>query len=207
MCHAAERRARLSHALRPDGPRKPDLMQVSHRAGMPSRHGLRRQDFGSTGQRSNARRPVVTQRALTQTPVPHRKSTCGSATMETSSALCSNGQRPSTTTWCSMREQVTIAFSRPGRIDLSAHNGSPGGGWWWTPGPRMAMRQPSVTLRVLPDARVRSFDLKDGRVAVDLFSGTAAQSPAPARTGSGARYHPGAETGARAARCGDRAAA
>jgi hypothetical protein len=40
--------------------------------------------------------------------------------------------------------------------------------------------QAHVTLRVLPDTRVRSFNLKDGRVAIDLLSGTAAQSLAPA---------------------------
>ena len=50
----------------------------------------------------------------------------------------------------------------------------------WTPGPTDGDLQAHVTLRVLPDTRVRSFNLKDGRVAIDLFSGTAAQSLAPA---------------------------
>jgi hypothetical protein len=77
-------------------------------------------------------------------------------------------------------EQVTVAFSRPGRIDVSritdrlrqvvdawAENGD---------------ATPRITLRVLPDTRVRSFNLNDGRVAIDLFGGTATErpvSPAP----------------------------
>jgi hypothetical protein len=75
-------------------------------------------------------------------------------------------------------EQVTVTFSRPGTVDLSrlvghlkrvvdvwAENGD---------------ATTKVTLRVLPDTRVRSFNLKDGRVAIDLFGGTAvAQSLAP----------------------------
>ena len=85
----------------------------------------------------------------------------------------SNGRSRSNTTWRSA-EQVTIEFSRPGRIDVSrianrlrrvvdasADNGD---------------ATARVTLRLLPDARVRSFNLKDGRVAFDLFGGTAVQS-------------------------------
>jgi hypothetical protein len=74
---------------------------------------------------------------------------------------------------------VTIAFSRPGRIDLSRLTNHLG---------RVVLDASAenddattrVTLRVLPNARFRSLDLKDGRVAVDLFMGTAVQSPAPA---------------------------
>jgi hypothetical protein len=78
-------------------------------------------------------------------------------------------------------DQVTIAFSRSGRIDLSRLTNHPGrlvlDAW-----AENADATTQVTLRVVPNARVRSLDLKDGRVAIDLFVGTAAQSlasPAP----------------------------
>jgi hypothetical protein len=74
-------------------------------------------------------------------------------------------------------EQVTVAFSRPGRIDVSgiADRVRRVVDAWAENGDATAR----VSLRVLPNARVRSFNLKDGRVAIDLFGGTAAQSLAP----------------------------
>ena len=78
-------------------------------------------------------------------------------------------------------DQVTIAFSRSGRIDLSRltnHLGRLVLDAW----AENADATTQVTLRLVPNARVRSLDLKDGRVAIDLFVGTAAQSlasPAP----------------------------
>ncbi|MCE3247597.1 MAG: hypothetical protein K0R41_1422 [Geminicoccaceae bacterium] len=78
-------------------------------------------------------------------------------------------------------EQVTITFNRPGRIDLSRitdHRGRVVVDAWAEDGDATA----SVTLRVLPNARVRSFNLDDGRVAIDFFGGAVSQSlalPAP----------------------------
>ncbi len=76
-------------------------------------------------------------------------------------------------------EQVTLTFSRPGRIDLSPiidHRGRVVVDAWAEDGDATA----SVTLRVLPNARVRSFNLNDGRVvAIDFFGGAASQSLAP----------------------------
>ncbi len=77
-------------------------------------------------------------------------------------------------------DQVVIGFGRPGRIDLTrlregfgrrlveawSEGGDPTG---------------EVVLRVVPDAEVRAFSLKDDRiVAVDLSGGTARQSTAAA---------------------------
>jgi hypothetical protein len=73
-------------------------------------------------------------------------------------------------------DELIVAFSRPGRIDVS----------------RIADRLRKVvdawadndgatariTLRLLPNARVRSLNLKDGRVAIDVFDGTARPIPA-----------------------------
>jgi hypothetical protein len=78
-------------------------------------------------------------------------------------------------------EQVTIAFSRPGRIDVSRitdrlHRVADA---WAENGDAMAR----VTLRVLPNTRVRSLNLKDGRVAIDLLGGAVAQRVAPPAPG------------------------
>jgi hypothetical protein len=76
-------------------------------------------------------------------------------------------------------DQVTIAFSRPGAIDLSRINDHLGPLVLdaWAEEGAVAGR---VALRVLPNVRVRSFSLEGGRiVAIDVFGGTAAQALAP----------------------------
>jgi hypothetical protein len=74
-------------------------------------------------------------------------------------------------------EQVTIAFSQPGRIDLSRITDHLRRvvDAWTEDGDVTA----SVTLRVLPDTRVRAFSLGDSGVAIDLFGARAAQSLTP----------------------------
>jgi hypothetical protein len=77
-------------------------------------------------------------------------------------------------------DQVVVAFSRPGRIDLAPlREGS---------GQRVVAAWPEggdttsrVVLRVAPDATVRAFTLKDDRIlAIDVSGGTAPQRPAQA---------------------------
>jgi outer membrane putative beta-barrel porin/alpha-amylase len=73
-------------------------------------------------------------------------------------------------------EQVTVVFSRPGRMDLSrVADRLARVVEAWAPDGDVTSH---VTLRVLPNTRVQSANLKDGRVAIDLFEGTA-QNPAP----------------------------
>jgi hypothetical protein len=72
-------------------------------------------------------------------------------------------------------EQVTVAFSRPGRIDLSAVRDRFSGRVLeaWADGGDAASQ---VTLRVLPDVTIRSFSLEDDRVVVvDVFGGSTSQ--------------------------------
>jgi hypothetical protein len=77
-------------------------------------------------------------------------------------------------------DELIVAFSRPGRVDVSRipDRLRQVVDAWADIGGATAR----ITLRVLPNARVRSFNLKDGRVAIDLFGGTAAEgvaAPAP----------------------------
>jgi hypothetical protein len=79
-------------------------------------------------------------------------------------------------------EQVTIAFSRRGRIDFSGVRDRFSGRVleaWADDGDAAS----HVTLRVLPDTEIRSFTLKDDRVVVvDVFGGSTSQGlarPAP----------------------------
>jgi hypothetical protein len=74
-------------------------------------------------------------------------------------------------------EQVSIAFGQPGRIDLSQIRDGIG--------PRVMEARSEggdvtrrVVLRLSPGATIHSFSLEDGRiVAIDVFGGTAGQSP------------------------------
>ena len=76
-------------------------------------------------------------------------------------------------------DQVTVAFSRRGAIDVSSitdHLGT-----WvlgaWAEETAVTDR---VALRVLPGVRIRSFSLEEGRiVAIDVFGGMAPQTAAP----------------------------
>jgi hypothetical protein len=77
-------------------------------------------------------------------------------------------------------EHVTVAFGRPGRINLSPVTDRLGHRVVkaWTEGGDVGRR---VVLRVLPDATVRSFVREDGRVVmVDVYGGTAGERPVPA---------------------------
>ena len=74
-------------------------------------------------------------------------------------------------------EQVTVAFSRPGRIDLSGVRHRLNGRVLdvWADGDDATSQ---VTLRVSQDAEIRSFALKGDRVVVvDVFGGSTAQGP------------------------------
>jgi Putative MetA-pathway of phenol degradation len=76
-------------------------------------------------------------------------------------------------------DQVSVAFSRPGRIDLSRitdHLGPLVLDAWGDHGDVTGR----IELRVLPNVRIRSFSLEGGRiVAIDMFGGTAATAIAP----------------------------
>ena len=79
-------------------------------------------------------------------------------------------------------EQVSVAFSRPGRIDLSWLRDGFGQQVVeaWAAGGEVTDH---VVLRVVPDARIRTFTLEDDRiVAIDVYADSGAQtagSPVP----------------------------
>jgi hypothetical protein len=118
-------------------------------------------------------------RSSRRAATPRRRSTCGRATAATSSGSCSSGRREIAYGVAQRGEQVTVAFSRPGRIDLSAVRDR-FSGWVfeaWADGGDAASQ---VTLRVLPDVTIRSFSLEDDRVVVvDVFGGSTSQGLAP----------------------------
>jgi Putative MetA-pathway of phenol degradation len=74
-------------------------------------------------------------------------------------------------------QEVTLAFSQPGRIDVSGISNR----LRRVVDARVESDDATarVILRVLPNARVRSLNLQDGRVAIDVYGGAGAQDLAP----------------------------